>query len=134
VAARKAALTAQAARERVATLEQELEAARAAVEAEPDKDAAATLKRIVDALGFDDARELEEATDRIAHALDLDGRLGEYEPEEVAAVWALDEDLIEFAQALGPLNKIADRLRELGIGVGEREPAELAGLIVRMLG
>lgn len=134
MAAKKHPLSAKEARERVPKLE-------AALAADPDRKATLALVELVRALGLElgegDAVEaIEDATPALVWGLAMHKALDdpEAEPKEVAAAWNIDEDLIAFAEALGPLGKIADRLRELGIGVGEREPAELAGLIVRMLG
>lgn len=126
----------------------------AALAAEPDKAAQAyyrdTVMVVIKVLGVDDpadagkpetvnatARALAvyDEMDRVKEALELLDAGGE--PEDVKRALAVDAEVVDFAEALaieGGLGRIADRLRTLGIGHGEREPAELAGLIVRMLG
>jgi len=128
----------------------------AALAAEPDKAAQAyyrdTVMVVIKVLGVDDPADAGEpetvnATaralavydemDRVKEALELLDAGGEADPEDVKRALAVDAEVVDFAEALaieGGLGRIADRLRALGIGHGEREPAELAGLIVRMLG
>lgn len=128
----------------------------AALAAEPDKAAQTyyrdTVMTVIKVLGVDDpadagkpetvnatARALAvyDEMDRVKEALELLDAGGEADPEDVKRALAVDAEVVDFAEALaieGGLGRIADRLRTLGIGHGEREPAELAGLIVRMLG
>jgi hypothetical protein len=125
VAGRKPPMTAAQACKRVVELE-------AALAAEPERHATWQLQQLADELGFESTHALVSARDRLAEGLELLDAADGCDDPKVAL--AADPEALAFAEALGPLNKIADRLRELGIGVGEREPVELAGLIVRMLG